>query len=144
MVINFISKFVVKPTAPNEYPLDESIQSLVNSKEWATAFLNYMVTILKQERGLRKLAAPTKVMEYTSDYRNENDGIARFISEKISPLGEGEEPISVDKPTLKRVFKQWKEESDQRTLAPLDMEKRIISLYGACPKGGWTNFKLEI
>lgn len=144
MVINFISKFVVKPTAPNEFPLDESIQSLVNSKEWATAFLNYMVTILKQEKGLRKLAAPTKVMEYTSDYRNENDGIARFISEKISPLGEGEEPISVDKPTLKRVFKQWKEESDQRTLAPLDMEKRIVSLFGACPKGGWTNFKLEI
>jgi P4 family phage/plasmid primase-like protien len=144
MVINFVSKFVVTPHAANEFPLDESIQNLVNSKDWATPFLNYMVTILKEEKGLRKLAAPAKVMEYTSDYRNENDGIARFIAEKISPLGEGEEPISVDKATLKRVFKQWKEESDQRVLTPLDMEKRIVSLYGACPKGGWVNFKLEI
>jgi P4 family phage/plasmid primase-like protien len=144
MVINFVSKFVVTPHAPNEFPLDESIQNLVNSKDWATPFLNYMVTILKEEKGLRKLAAPAKVMEYTSDYRNENDGIARFIAEKISPLVEGEEPIGVDKATLKRVFKQWKEESDQRLLTPLDMEKRIVSLYGACPKGGWVNFKLEI
>jgi len=103
-----------------------------------------MVTILKEEKGLRKLAAPAKVMEYTSDYRNENDGIARFIAEKISPLGEDEEPISIDKPTLKRVFKQWKEESEQKSLAPADLEKRIIGLYGAYPKKGWVNFKLEI
>ena len=144
MVINFISKFVVKPVAPNEFPLDESIQNSVNSKEWATAFLNYMVHILKEEKGLRKLAAPAKVMEYTSDYRNENDGIARFIAEKISPLEEGDEPVPVDKATLKRVFKQWKDESEQKSLAPADLEKRIIGLYGAYPKKGWTNFKLEV
>jgi P4 family phage/plasmid primase-like protien len=144
MVINFISKFVVKPVAPNEFPLDESIQNSVNSKEWATAFLNYMVHILKEEKGLRKLAAPAKVMEYTSDYRNENDGIARFIAEKISPLEEGDEPVSVDKATLKRVFKQWKDESEQKSLAPADLEKRIIGLYGVYPKKGWVNFKLEV
>jgi len=144
MVINFISKFVVNPNAPNEFPLDESIQNLVNSKEWATAFLNYMLHILKEEKGLRKLAAPAKVMEYTADYRNENDGIARFIAEKISTLEEGEEPVGVDKPTLKRVFKQWKDESDQKSLAPSDLEKRVIAQFGAYPRGGWVNFKLEV
>jgi P4 family phage/plasmid primase-like protien len=143
MVINFISKFVVNPTAPNEFPLDESIQNLVNSKEWATTFLNYMVTILKEEKGLRKLVAPAKVMEYTSEYRNENDGIARFMAEKISPLVEGEEVVSVDRTTLKRTFKQWREDNDMRSLLATDLEKRIEMQFGKPARGGWVNFKLD-
>ena len=143
MVINFISKFVVNPTAPNEFPLDESIQNLVNSKEWATTFLNYMVTILKEEKGLRKLVAPAKVMEYTSEYRNENDGIARFMAEKISPLVEGEEVVSVDRTTLKRTFKQWREDNDMRSLLATELEKRIEMQFGKPARGGWVNFKLD-
>jgi phage/plasmid-associated DNA primase len=108
---------VPTPVAPNEFPLDESIQFKVNSVEWATPFLSYMVHILKQGKGLRKLPAPAKVMEYTSEYRNENDGIAKFISDKIVSIEEEQgDIIPVDKNTLRRVFKQWKDENDQKTL----------------------------
>jgi P4 family phage/plasmid primase-like protien len=143
VVINFVSKFVPNPTASNEFPLDESIQFKVNSIEWATPFLTYMVHILKEGKGLRKLPAPAKVLEYTSEYRNENDGIAKFISEKISNWETGTEIIPVEKPTLKRVFKQWKDENDQRNLSVLDLEKRMEQLYGAYPRGGWTSIKLD-
>jgi hypothetical protein len=34
-----------------------------------------------------------KVMEYTSEYRNDNDGIARFFTEKISSYEEDTEKI---------------------------------------------------
>jgi len=102
-----------------------------------------MVTILKEEKGLRKLAAPAKVMEYTSDYRNENDGIARFIAEKISTLVEGEEIVAVDKTTLRRTFKQWREDNDMRSLLATELDKRIEMQFGKPPRGGWVNFKLD-
>jgi P4 family phage/plasmid primase-like protien len=143
VVINFISKFVPNPVALNEYPLDESIQFKVNSVEWATPFLAYMVHLLKEGKGLRKLIAPPKVLEYTSEYRNENDGIAKFMTEKILPIQEGDEIVQVDKQSLKRIFKQWKDENDQRSLQPSDLEKRIEAQYGKYPRGGWTNFKID-
>jgi len=142
VVINFKSKFVPVPTAKNEFPLDESIQFLVQSKEWATPFLAYLVQTLKDGNGLRKLIAPAAVLEYTSDYRNENDGIAKFMSDKISPLVEGDEIVQVDKTTLKKVFKMWLSDNDLR-LSPADMEKRFEAQYGKYPRGGWTNFKLD-
>lgn len=140
VVINFLSKFVVNPTAPNEFPLDESIQFSVNSVEWATPFLSYLVHVLKEGQGLRKLVTPPEVLEYTSDYRNENDAIAKFITEKIVASTEGE---PVEKAALRRAFKTWKEENDQRSLLPLDMEKRIVEVFGKYPSGGWTNFQLN-
>ena len=144
VVINFTSKFVPNPSAINEYPMDESIQFLVNTVEWATPFQAYLVHILKEGHGFRKLPAPQKVLEYTSEYRNDNDGIAKFISEKISEWEPGTEVIPVDKQTLRRVFKQWKDENDQRNLVILDLEKRMEQLFGKPPRGGWTNIKLEV
>ena len=142
VVINFTSKFVPTPVAPNEFPLDESIQFSVNSPEWATPFLSYMVHLLKEGKGLRKLPAPQKVLEYTSEYRNENDGIAKFVSDKIAPIEDGDEINPIDKTTLRRVFKQWKEENEQRTLSPADMEKRMEAQFGKYVKPGWTTIKI--
>jgi P4 family phage/plasmid primase-like protien len=142
-VINFVSKFVQIPKESNEFPLDESIQFAVNSVEWAMPFVSYLIHILKTSIGMRKLVAPAKVLEYTADYRNENDAIAKFISEKIRTIEDGEELVAVDKQTLRRVFKQWKDENDQRALISIDMEKRMETLFGKYPKGGWTNIKLE-
>jgi P4 family phage/plasmid primase-like protien len=147
IVINFLSKFVVNPSAPNEFPLDESIQFSVNTVEWATPFLSYLVHVLKEGQGLRKLASPPEVLEYTSDYRNENDAIARFISEKIVAFTEDNleiqtDIVPVDRSALRRAFKSWKEENDQRSLLPGEMEKRVEAVFGKFPAGGWLNFKV--
>ena len=142
VVINFKSKFVIKPAELNEFPMDESIQFLVQSKEWATPFLNHLVHILKEGKGLRKLPAPDAVMEYTSEYRNDNDGIAKFISDKLLAIREGDEIVPVDKTSLKRAFKQWMSDNDVR-LSPSDMEKRVETQFGKYHKGGWTSFRME-
>ena len=142
MVINFVSKFVANPVAPNEFPLDESIQFAVNSFEWATPFLSYLVHILKTGTGLRKLVAPAKVMEYTSEYRNENDAIAKFIDEKIRKIEAGEDIDQLDKTKLRQVFKTWKDQNEFKTLLPADMIKRMEEKFGKYPVGGWTNAKL--
>jgi P4 family phage/plasmid primase-like protien len=142
VVIEFTSKFVPNPKAENELPIDESIQFAVGSKEWATPFLNYLVHILKEGKGLRKLPAPEKVMQYTTEYRNDNDGIARFISEKLVKVSAGDEIIPVDRQTLKSSFVRWKTENDLKTLKIQDMEKRVEALYGKYMHGGWTSFTL--
>lgn len=143
VVINFISKFVPKPSDVNEFPLDETIQHKVVSTQWATPFLNYLVHLLKEGKGYRKLEAPAKVLEYTSDYRNENDGIAKFISDKLVAVQEGDVITPVSKTDLKRAFRQWKDDNDQRTLSPTDLEKRVIEKFGKYMKGGWTQFKID-
>jgi phage/plasmid-associated DNA primase len=122
--------------------MDESIQFSVNSTEWATPFLSYLVHVLKEGQGLRKLSAPDDVLEYTNDYRNENDAIAKFIGEMVVPYVDGEEVVQIDKAGLKRVFKTWKDVNDLRSLSPAELEKRIVAIYGPYPKGGWTKFKL--
>jgi P4 family phage/plasmid primase-like protien len=142
VVINFLSKFVPNPTANNEFPMDESIQFAVQSKEWATPFLNYLVHLLKEGKGLRKMAAPQAVLQYTSEYRDENDGISRFMNEKLMAFQEGDQVQPVDKTTLKRVFKQWLVDNDLK-LSPADMEKRVETTYGKWMKGGWTTFRIE-
>jgi P4 family phage/plasmid primase-like protien len=142
VVINFLSKFVPTPSANNEFPMDESIQFAVQSKEWATPFLNYLVHVLKEGKGLRKLPAPQAVLQYTSEYRDENDGISRFMNEKLMAIQEGDQVQPIDKTTLKRVFKQWLVDNDLK-LSPADMEKRVETTYGKYMRGGWTSFKIE-
>jgi P4 family phage/plasmid primase-like protien len=138
VVINFISKFVITPSAVNEFPLDESIQFSVNTTEWATPFLNYLVHVLREGQGLRKLAAPEEVLGYTNAYRTENDAIAKFITDKIVACENGD---PVDKAQLRRVFKEWKDD-DNRGLLFADLEKRLVEKFGKFPSGGWTCFKV--
>ena len=141
IVINFTSKFVHSPTESYEFPIDETIQKKVENKLWATPFLNYLVHLLKQGKGLRKIVPPSKVLEYTSEYRNENDGIAKFIAEKLVALKEGDEIVPVSKTDLKRAFKSWLTENDLK-LSPSDMEKAVEKQFGAFHRGGWTKFKI--
>jgi len=139
MVINFVSKFTENPKEINQFLIDESIQYLVNSQEWATPFLSYMIHTLKEGKGFHKLQAPPKVMEYTSEYRNDNDGIARFMNEKIQ---ESESESGITKSILSSVFKIWKIQNELTSLSITDLEKRIIEKFGKSPWGGWKNFKI--
>jgi putative DNA primase/helicase len=144
VVINFTSKFVSNPTAPNEYPLDESIQHAVTTKDWALPFISYLIHVLREGNGHRKLTAPPKVMEYTSEYRNENDGIQKFMDDHIREVKEGDEIEPVTKVELKSVFKRWRDQNDLKTLSPSDLEKRVEATHGKYPRGGWTCIKIDI
>ena len=78
-------------------------------------------------------------MEYTSEYRNDNDGIARFMNEKIQ---ESESESGITKSILSSVFKIWKIQNELTSLSITDLEKRIIEKFGKAPCGGWKNFKI--
>lgn len=142
IVVNYTSKFVEKPCEPHHYPIDETIQHSVTSREWAQPFLNFLVATLKEGNGFNKLPTPTKVLEYTSEYRNDTDGIAKFLSEKTEEFKAGDEVSAVLKTQLQSVFKQWKIQNENLGLSVSDLVKRVTEKFGKYPAGGWTNFRM--
>jgi phage/plasmid-associated DNA primase len=130
--------------------MDESIQAKVVSPEWAACFLSYLVHVFKEGNGHRKLTPPAKVMAYTSDYKEDNDAIARFLREKIhaapqSPP-EGEERASVTWTSVQIMFNEWKRTNDVQRFgvgaSGAELKKRLEANYGKVPSGGWTSFRL--
>jgi len=145
-VIDFPSKFVVNPRAPNELPMDETIESKVLSKEWAECFMAYLVHLYTEGKGLHKLVPPKEVDAYTNEYKEDSDAIAKFMTEFFHPL----EPQAGDGPVegvtwshIQSEFARWKRENEAKGSAP-ELRKRIEIQYGVLPKNshaGWTNFR---
>jgi putative DNA primase/helicase len=145
-VIDFPSKFVVNPRAPNELPMDETIESKVLSKEWAECFMAYLVHLYTEGKGLHKLVPPKEVDAYTNEYKEDSDAIAKFMTEFFHPL----EPPSGDGPVegvtwshIQSEFARWKRENEAKGSAP-ELRKRIEIQYGVLPKNshaGWMNFR---
>ena len=146
VVINFVSKFVADPHLPHEKPIDESIVQKSQSKEWAEAFLSYLVFLYTKGRGYRKLVPPEKVMEYTSEYKEDSDVIAKFLREKIhvhAPLAEDEPAHTPTKwGEISAEFVQWKRMNDPTSKAvTADLKKQIEATYGKAVGNRWTSFR---
>ena len=145
VVVGFPNKFVFAPKLSHEKLMDESMKQNCLSETWATAFLSYLVHLFTEGNGLRKLAAPDKVMEYIAEYKEDSDVIAKFIREKIHalpPLAEGEqshEPTSW--PSITMAFGEWKRANELHKGSPADLRKRLESTYTKMPRGGWTSFR---
>jgi hypothetical protein len=144
-VVGFPNKFVFAPKLSHEKLMDESMKQNCLSETWATAFLSYLVHLFTEGNGLRKLAAPDKVMEYIAEYKEDSDVIAKFIREKIHiqpPPAEGEqshEPTSW--PSITMAFGEWKRANELHKGSPADLRKRLESTYTKMPRGGWTSFR---
>ena len=146
VVVGFPNKFVFAPKLPHEKLMNESMKQNCMSEAWATAFLSYLVHLFTEGNGLRKLAAPEKVMEYIAEYKEDSDVIAKFLREKIHahpPLAEDEqvhEGVSWNSITM--TFGEWKRSNELMGKGtPAELKKRIEASYGKIPKGGWTSFR---
>lgn len=146
VVIDFPSKFVAKPNPANknELPMDETIDFKVNTPEWAECFMSMLVSIYKEGNGWRKMDPPKEVMEYTNEYHEESDAIAKFMNEYIHTDAEtpGEPPEPVSKPRVTDTFREWKRSNEVLKGNVDELMKRIEAQFGKYPRGGWTNFRL--
>jgi phage/plasmid-associated DNA primase len=139
-------KFVAEPKAKNELPMDDRIVQKVVSVEWATCFLSYMVHTFKEGKGWRKLTPPDEVMEYTNEYKEESDVIARFLREMVH--ANDEPPVdgpleATTKTMLNAAFQDWKRSNEiMGRASTTELNKRIETMYGKYPKNGWTSFRL--
>ena len=146
VVVNFVSKFVADPRLPHEKPIDESFVQKSQSKEWAEAFLSYLVHLYIKGKGYRKLVPPEKVMEYTSEYKEDSDVIAKFIREKIHPQLPPMEDEPSPAPTkwgeISAEFVNWKRTNEPTSKAvTADLKKQIEATYGKAVGNRWTSFR---
>lgn len=146
VVVNFVSKFVADPRLAHEKPIDESFVQKSQSKEWAEAFLSYLVHLYIKGKGYRKLVPPEKVMEYTSEYKEDSDVIAKFIREKIHPQLPPAEDEPSPAPTkwgeISAEFVNWKRTNEPTSKAvTADLKKQLESTYGKAVGNRWTSFR---
>lgn len=142
VVINFLSKFVQNP-GPGQFKLDLSIEQKVKSDGWGRAFLAYLIHLFKKHGG--SIAAPPDVvLEYTNEYREENDAITKFIRECTRPVVDDEVVVPIRREALTDTFKQWWEANrGTRDWKIQEMQKSVETAYGKYQRGGWTTFQLQ-
>lgn len=142
-VVHFPSKFIYNPNPANknEYMVDESIQQKVLSDEWATCFMNYLIHVYSEGRGLQKLVAPREVDSYTSEYQEDSDVLAQFMRDFIHPV-ETELAQGTNWNTIATTFDGWKRTHNAMNASVVALKKRIIATYGPLRKGvGYTKFR---
>lgn len=143
IVINFISKFVPHPSGPNQYKLDASVEHKVKSEAWGRAFLSYLIHLYRMNGG-KALSPPDIVLEYTNEYREENDAITKFVRECTRPSVDGEVVVSVRRENLTEHFKHWWEANrGTRDWKIQEMYRAIETAYGKYQRGGWKTFQLQ-
>jgi len=147
VVIDFPTKFVHDPKLPHEKRIDESFVQKVVSPEWAAVFMAYLIHLFKEGHGFRRLTPPAKVMVYTSEYKDDNDLIAKFITDRLQIVEDtmdlsGNGPMSVNKNDVTIAFQEWKRNNEAGKISAGEMMKRLVAQFGNQPKGGWTNFRI--
>jgi len=86
-------------------------------------------------------------MVYTSEYKDDNDLIAKFITDRLQIVEEtmdlsGNGPMSVNKNDVTIAFQEWKRNNEAGKISAGEMMKRLVAQFGNQPKGGWTNFRI--
>ena len=144
-VVHFPSKFVSNPSGPHQHMVDETIQQKVLSTEWATCFMNYLVHLYSEGKGLGKLSPPTEVDAYTNEYQDDSDVVARFIREYVHAHEEPREEITaVAWSDVSATFQEWKRQNELNYRgSATDLKKRLEDRFGKARKGGWTGFTFE-
>lgn len=139
-VCDFKSKFTDKvvendPNEPFQFKKDYNLDKKL--KAWAPYFLAMMVGRCCKEQGVYKLA--DIVVARSNDYRNDQDYLSEFVSEKIQVQDGGR----IKKTELYETFKQWYNEQYGKNVPKgkelyAFMDKRF-GKYNAC----WKNVEIK-
>ena len=79
-VVEFTSKFVENPQEPNEFPIDYDLSEKM--EEWREQFIAMMIHYYKLYE-VEGITEPPEVLKCTTEYREQNDHMAAFISSKL-------------------------------------------------------------
>lgn len=76
-VVEFKSRFVEKPVAAHEFPVDLELSQRIEG--WKESFMSLLVEMYRTHYGNRKIAEPPEVTSCTREYQRDNDHFADFL-----------------------------------------------------------------
>jgi P4 family phage/plasmid primase-like protien len=79
-VVEFTSKFVEDPQAPNEFPIDYDLSDKM--EDWRDHFMGMLIHYYKLYE-LEGISEPAEVLKCTTDYKEQNDHMSAFLALKI-------------------------------------------------------------
>ena len=144
-VCKFDSKFVDEP----DYEEGNSKLFLKNKnlksekfKLWGPVFMNMLIERVMKSKGI--IVDCDAVIEASNKYRNEQDYVTRFISEKVKPNNDESRPTCIKKRALGYQYKQWYSLQTGKTAGRLEELYAVFEKkYGPYPREGWKNLKID-
>lgn len=141
-VVEFTSKFVEKPVAENEFPIDMELSRKI--EDWKESFMALLIEYYKTRyAGGQKIKEPEEVLKCTREYQKNNDHYADFIDTCIEKVNN---PTAIlQSNDVFQVLKQWvKQENIQMALKKKDLNKyleRVLGKPSAAGKGSNHQFR---
>ena len=101
-VVEFGSKFVDKPTKPNEFLIDPELARKLD--DWKEHFIAMLIDYHRRFSHT-KIEDPELVMMCTREYQRNNDHMADFIDTFVRPSSDPADHLTID--ILFREFREW-------------------------------------
>ena len=144
-VVEYGSRFVEDPdpTKKNEFLIDNTLETEID--KWAPYFMSYLVHLYVSEYKLLKiLTEPDIVKLSTSNYKNENDSVSRFVSECIRIIPGSKQCVT--ETHVWDTYREWiKGQADDtlKLLSYKEFSSQLIEIIGE-PKNkskGWVGME---
>lgn len=101
-VIEFKSKFVEKPTKPNEFPLDVELSD--KFENWAPVFMSMLLEHHKFVDP-KNILEPADVRIATESYKKNNDLVGQYVEERLEPVNDRKKRLKLQETFVD--FKSW-------------------------------------
>jgi P4 family phage/plasmid primase-like protien len=142
-VVPFKSKFVSRPTKPNEYKVDPSLadQFDVLSEAFMSILIHYYNSVKKNDFIINE---PNEVKVFTDEYKNDNDIYQDFINQHLEQTDNSKDRVKIVE--LYDIFKEWVKSNNPTagSISKKDFQKQISVKIGQ-PKTtqSWTGYKFK-
>ena len=117
-VVEFLSKFVSAPNPKkaNEFPIDPTLKKEIHL--WAAYFASYLIRLyITEYKHLKMIPEPIEIQMSTNSYRNENDLVNKFITDRIE--------VAYDDKTIHSYVEIWEKFREWFTEMADDSSKRL-------------------
>ena len=146
-VVDFESRFLDNPSTDpkdNEFKKDKTLEKKFVS--WAPLFASKLVDIVLKTNG--KVEDCEEVLKASKQYRENQDYLAKFVSEKIRPWvynDNNPEKIKnkISKTNIQNEFKQWwKREYNTRCPKGQELVNYLNIKLGPYKRRGWWGYEI--
>ena len=140
-VVEFQSKFTEKPAATNEFLIDTAI--VEKFEGWAPTFLSMLIAH-HNERDLKTIHEPSEVRIATQGYKNNNDVIGQFVTERVVKVDDKATKTMLN--SLYSEFRAWATKflpKGKRLPERPQVKAYMEKLFGPYPTSGWKGLQVK-